>query len=41
MRLHPRIDLREGADRAGNGAGRNLRSRADEPFLGAKEFGMA
>ena len=38
VRLHLGIDLRERADRPGNGAGRDLRARADEPFLGAEEF---
>ena len=32
MRLHPRIDLREGADRAGDGAGRDLLSRGEQPL---------
>ena len=38
VRLHPRIDLRKGADRAGNGAGRDFLARGDEPFTGAREF---
>ena len=41
MLLHARIDLREGADRAGNGAGRDLGSRTDQAFLGATEFGVS
>ena len=40
MRFHPRVDLREGADRAGNGAGRDLLAGRDEPLLGAVEFGI-
>ena len=40
MFLDPRIDLREGADRPGNGAGCDLRARGDEPLLGAKELGV-
>src|ERR1700741_3312991 len=38
--LDPGVHLREGADRAGNGGGRDLGARADEPLLGAKEFGV-
>ncbi len=34
----PRIDLREGADRSRNGAGRNFGARANEPLLGTEEF---
>ncbi len=40
MRLHARIDLREGADRAGNRAGRDLFARCHEARLGAIEFGI-
>ena len=40
MRFDARIDLREGADRAGNGAGRDLLARGDEPLARAREFGI-
>ena len=35
MRFDARIDLREGADRAGNRAGRDLLARGDQPFARA------
>ena len=35
-----RIDLGEGADRAGNGAGGDFLARGDEPLSGAREFGI-
>ncbi len=35
-----RIDLREGADRAGDGAGRDFLARGDEPVAVAREFGI-
>ena len=40
MRLYPRVDLREGADRAGNGAGRDLLAGGDQPRLGPVELGI-
>ena len=40
MRLDARIDLREGADRAGNRAGRDLLPRRDQPLARAREFGI-
>ena len=40
MLLDARIDVGEGADRAGNRAGRNLLARRDEPRAGAREFGI-
>jgi hypothetical protein len=36
--FHTRIDLREGADRTGNGAGRDLLARGDKSFACAREF---
>ena len=38
MRFDARIDLREGADRARDRAGRDLLARGDQPFAGAGEF---
>ena len=38
MRLHARIDLREGADRAGDRAGRHLLARRDQAFPGPGKF---
>ncbi len=38
MRLHARIDLREGADGARDRAGGDLAARRSEPLLGAGEF---
>ena len=40
MCFDPRIDIGEGADRAGNGAGRDLRARRDQPRTVAREFGV-
>ena len=40
MRFNPRVDLREGADRAGDGAGRDLLARRDQAGAGAGEFGI-
>ena len=40
MRLDARVDLRESADRAGDGAGRDFRPRADQTLLGAEELGI-
>src|ERR1700716_1735586 len=40
MFLDARIDLREGADRARDCAGRDFPARADEALLGASEFGI-
>ena len=40
IRLDPRIDVGEGADRAGNRASRNLLARRDKPGAGAGELGM-
>jgi hypothetical protein len=38
MFLHPRVDLREGTDRAGDGAGRDLLAGGDQPLAGAGKF---
>ena len=38
MFFHARIDLRERADRAGDGAGGNFLARRDETFAAAREF---
>ncbi len=40
MRLDARIDVGEGADRAGDRAGRDLLARRDQALLGAGEFGI-
>ena len=40
MRLDARIDLGEGADRAGDRAGRDLLARGDQPLAGAGELGI-
>src|SRR5262249_22327627 len=40
MGFHARIDVGEGADRAGDGAGRNLLARRDEARLRAVELGV-
>ena len=40
MRLHARVDLREGADRAGNGAGGDFLARRMQAAPGAGEFGV-
>ena len=40
MVLDPGIDVGEGADRAGNRAGRDLLARRDEPRPGARKLGM-
>ena len=40
MRLHARIDLREGADRAGDRAGGDLLARRDQPLARAGELGI-
>ena len=40
MGLHARVDLREGADGAGNGAGRDLLAGGDQPLAGAGELGI-
>jgi hypothetical protein len=36
MRFDARVDLREGADRAGNRAGRDFLARGDQAFLARK-----
>ena len=41
MLFDARVNLREGADRAGDRAGGYLRARADQPLLGADEFGIS
>jgi hypothetical protein len=40
MLFHARIDIGEGADRAGDGAGGDLGARRDQPLAGAAEFGV-
>ena len=40
MRLHPRIDIGEGADRARDGAGGDILARRQQPRAVATEFGM-
>ena len=40
MRFDARIDLGEGADRAGDGAGRDLLAGRDQPRAGAGELGI-
>ena len=40
MLLDARVDVGEGADRAGDGAGRDLRARRDQPLAGAGELGV-
>ena len=40
MRLDPRIDIGEGADRAGDRAGRDLGARRDQPGAAAGELGI-
>ena len=40
MSFDARIDLREGADRAGDRAGRDLLARRDQALAGAGEFGI-
>ena len=40
MGFDARIDLREGADRAGDRAGRDLRARRDQALAGAGELGI-
>ncbi len=39
--LHPRIDIGEGADRAGDRAGRDVVARRDQPRPGAVELGIS
>ena len=40
MLLHARVDVGEGADRAGDGAGGDLLARRDEPRAAARELGI-
>src|SRR3546814_7397793 len=40
MRLDPRVDVGEGADRARDGAGRDLGARGDQAGLAARKFGI-
>ena len=40
MRLDPRVDVGEGADRAGDRAGRDFLARRDQPRARAREFGV-
>ena len=40
MRFDARIDLREGADRAGDGAGGDFLARGNEALVRARKFGI-
>ena len=40
MRFDARVDLGEGADRAGDGAGGDFLARGDQARAGAGEFGI-